>query len=201
MNKYVIILIIVLALAIIFWVMAFRSMKRTGKIRRETMAKLDRIKSISERYAALTSADLDEISDADLFDAVIIRIWKKLGTQEEEMENFAALSDEERNIYTAWYVREEVTNEGFSAYFRNCGHSLGELSVGVMDALGLSELDNVLKSACEMFDENSEVSCDKESVKAVNERFRAAYDADAYANAAAEYIKRNADKFVDTIEE
>lgn len=194
---YIIIFIVVLILAVLIWAMAFKSMKRTSKIRRETLAKLDRIKALSDRYSTLVSDDLADIADADLFDAVIIRIWKKLGKEEEEMENFNALSTQEKNIYTAWYIREEVMNDGFSAYFRNCGNALGGLSVDVMASLGLYTLDEVMKRACNMFDENSEVSCDKASVNAVNAEFKSLYNAEEYSSAAASYIKANADKFID----
>lgn len=196
--KYIIILVVVLALAIFIWVQAFKSMKRSSKIRRETMAKMDRIKALSDRYVTLISDDLATINDADLFDAVIIRLWKKLGKEEEELQNFNALSLEEKNIYTAWYIREEVLNDGFSAYFRNCGNALGKLSEDVMATLGLYELDEILKQACEMFDENSEVSCDKNQIKAISTVFKTAYNADEYCKAAADYIKANADKFVDS---
>ena len=195
--KYIIILVVVLAIAIFIWAQAFKSMKRSNKIRRETMAKLDRIKSISDRYATLISDDLTDISDADLFDAVIIRLWKKLGKEEEELENFNALSLEEKNIYTAWYIREEVMNDGFASYFRNCGNALGKLSVDVLATLGLNELDAVMKQACLMFDENSEVSCDKNQIKAIDAQFKSSYNAELYCKAAADYIKQNADKFVD----
>ncbi len=195
---YIIIFIVVLVIAVVIWAQAFKSMKRTNKIRRETMAKMDRIKNLSDRYATLISDDLASISDADLFDAVIIRIWKKLGKEEEELENFAALSIEEKNIYTAWYIREEVTNDGFSSYFRNCGNTLGGLSVDIMATLGLYELDTIMKRACEMFDESSELSCDKASVNAVNTEFKSIYNADAYCSAAANYIRANSEKFVDS---
>lgn len=194
---YVIIFIVVLVLAVLIWAMAFKAMKRTSKIRRKTIAKLDRIKAISDRYSTLVSDDLAEIADADLFDAVIIRLWKKLGKEEEEMENFNAFSLEEKNIYTAWYIREEVMNDGFSAYFRNCGNALSGLSVDVMASLGLDTLDKVLKQACKMFDENTDVSCSKNDIKFIDLEFRAAYDAEQYSAAAASYIKANADKFID----
>lgn len=195
--KYIIVLVVVLVIAVFIWAQAFRSMKRSNKIRRETMAKLDRIKAISDRYATLISDDLAEIRDADLFDAVIIRLWKKLGNEEEELQNFNALSLEEKNIYTAWYIREEVVNDGFASYFRNCGNSLGKLSVDVLSALGLCELDTVMKQACLMFDESSEVSCDKNQIKSIDAQFKSAYNAEAYCKAAADYIKTHADKFVD----
>lgn len=195
---YIIIFIVVLVLAIVIWAQAFKSMKKTNKIRRETMAKMDRIKNLSDRYATLISDDLAQISDADLFDAVIIRLWKKLGKEEEELPNFNAFSLEEKNIYTAWYIREEVVNDGFASYFRNCGNALGVLSTDVMATLGLDELDSIMKRACEMFDENSELSCDKASVNAINTEFKNAYNADEYCSAAANYIKANSEKFVDS---
>lgn len=194
---YIILFIVVLVAAVFIWAQAFKSMKRSNKIRRETLAKMDRIKALSDRYATLISDDLATISDADLFDAVLIRLWKKLGKEEEELENFNAFSIEEKNVYTAWYVREEVMNEGFASYFRNCGNALGKLSQDVMATLGLYELDSVLKQACRMFDENSEVSCDKNAIKAIDAQFRSAYNADSYCKAVADYIKANADKFVD----
>lgn len=197
---YVLIFGVVLVAAVLIWMQAIKSMGRTGKIRRETIAKLDRFNALASKYSTLTAADLDEIADADLFDVVLIRLWKKLGKPEEEMENFLALSDEEKNVYTAWYIREEVTNEGFSAYFRNCGNSLGKLSVDVLGVMGLLELDAVMKTACAMFDEESEVSCDKEQVAAVNGQFKAAYNAEEYCRAAAQYVRANADKFVDPAE-
>ena len=195
---YIIIFVVVLVVAVFIWAQAFKAMKKTSKIRRETMAKMDRIKNLSNRYATLISDDLAEISDADLFDAVIIRIWKKLGKEDEELENFRALSAEEKNIYTAWYIREEVTNDGVSAYFRNCGNALSELSEDVMATLGLNTLDVVLKQACRMFDENTEVSCSKNDIKFIDLEFRAAYNAEEYSAAAANYIKANADKFIDS---
>ena len=197
---YIIIFAVVLVAAVFIWIQAIKSMGKSGKMRRETIAKLDRFNALAGKYEALTAADLGEIADADLFDVAMIRLWKKLGKPEEEMENFLALSDEEKNVYTAWYIREEVTNEGFSAYFRNCGNALGKISVDVLGLMGLPELDAVMKTACEMFDEESEVSCDKEQIKAVNEQFRAAYNAEEYCAAAAQYIKANADKFIDAEE-
>lgn len=195
---YIILFFVVLAAAIFIWAQAFKSMKRSSKIRRETLAKMDRIKGLSDRYSTLISDDLAQISDADLFDAVIIRLWKKLGKEEEELENFNALSVEEKNIYTAWYIREEVVNEGFASYFRNCGNALGKLSEDVMANLGLYELDGIVRQACRMFDENSDVSCDKNEIKAINEQFKSVYNVQAYCKAAADYIKANADKFVDS---
>lgn len=197
MEKYIIIFVVVLAIAVFIWIQAFKSMKKSNKIRRETLAKMDRIKTLSSRYATLISDDFADISDADLFDAVIIRLWKKLGKEEEELENFNAFSLEEKNIYTAWYIREEVMNEGFASYFRNCGNTLGKLSEDVMASLGLYELDAVIRQACLMFDDNSEVSCDKNAIKAIDAQFKSAYNAQAYCKAAADYIKANADKFVD----
>ncbi|MBR5272854.1 MAG: DUF4375 domain-containing protein [Clostridia bacterium] len=198
MNPYIFILIFVavLALAIFVWYQAIKASQRSGKIRREMLAKMDRFNALSNRYQTLIKDELGAMDNADLFDVAVIRIWKKLGTAEEEMANFEALSSEEKQIYTAWYIREEVANDGFASYFRNCV-TLKELSVNVLETLGLSTLDSIVKRACEMFDENSSVSCDKQSIAVIDSEFKAAYNFDEYCAAAANYIRANSDFFVD----
>lgn len=199
MNPYIFILILVavLALAIFAWYHAIKASQRSGKIRREMMAKMDRFNALSARYETLIRDELDSIGDADLFDVALIRMWKKLGTVEEELENFKALSFEEKQIYTAWYIREEVTNEGFSSYFRNCV-ALSGLTANVFKSLELPALDEIANRACVMFDENSEVSCDKAGIAKLDDDFKSAYNAAEYCAAAANYIRKNSDFFVDS---
>ncbi len=199
MNPYIFILILVavLALAIFIWYHAIKASQRSGKIRREMLAKMDRFNALSSRYSTLIRDELGSISDADLFDVALIRMWKKLGSADEELENFKALSFVEKQIYTAWYIREEVINDGFASYFRNCA-ALSGLTANVFKSLELSTLDEIIGRACEMFDENSEVSCTKADIAKIDAEFKAAYNADEYCTAAANYIRKNSDFFVDS---
>ena len=200
MKPYVMIIIlaVVLALAIFIWYHAIKASQTSGKVRRQMLAKLDRFNTLSARYKTLVKDELEGMDNADLFDVAIIRIWKKLGSAEEELENFKALSTDEKHIYTAWYIREEIINDGFSSYFRNCGTALGEMSVDALRALDLSALAEIMERACVMFDPDSEVSCDKATVDAIDAEFKAAYKPDEYSAAAAAFIRSHYDVFVDS---
>ena len=203
MKPYVmiIILVVVLAIAVFVWYNAIKASQKSGKIRRQMMAKLDRFNALSAKYATLIKDELEGIDNADLFDVAIIRIWKKLGSAEEELENFKALSADEKSIYTTWYIREEIINDGFSSYFRNCGTALGDISVDALRALDLSALADIMERACVMFDAESEVSCDKNDIAAIDAEFKLAYNPDEYSAAAAAFIRSHCDAFVDSASE
>ena len=193
---YVVIFIVLLIAMIFIWKQALKAAKKNSQTRRELMTKLDRLKALSEKYKSLTASAISEIPDSDLIDVVMIQIWRKLGSEKEEMENFKLLSLNEKDIYTAWYIREEVTNDGFFSFFRNCGHVLSGLSQNVFDHIGLYELDGVMKTACEMFDENSSLSCDKESVKKLQDEFNQKYSGEEFLKATADFIRSHSESFV-----
>ena len=194
---YVLVLVVLLIALVIIWKQALKASKRTAQRRRELMTKLDRLKALSEKYDYMPESVLSEIPDCDLIDAVMIRLWRKLGNENEEMENFKLLSLDEKDIYTAWYVREEVTNDGFFSFFRNCGHALSGLAQNVFAHIGIDELDAVMKKACDMFDENSDTSCDKESVKKLQDEFNSIYDEEKFCKATADFIRSHGASFAD----
>lgn len=196
-NWYFIVILAVLLVAmILIWRQAIKASRRTHGERAKLMSKIDRLKALSEKYKTLNAEVMNEVPDCDLIDAAMIHIWRKLGSEKEEVENFKRLSLCEKNIYTAWYIREEATNDDIAAFYRNCGHVLSEFSGEVFSQISIPALLPVMKKANEMFDENTDVSCDKASKERIDKEFKAAFNEAEFESATAKYIRDNPDDFI-----
>ena len=90
-------------------------------------------------YLKMPSADLPNLSDADLFYAVTIRTENKVDACHDLQEGLAALNDKERIFYAVNYLEVEVNNGGLCQFFVNASRAVAPLVSEYLGMIGAFE--------------------------------------------------------------
>ena len=98
----------------------------------------------------LKRADLADIPDEDLEDAVMDWMWSKDDENLSEYEQILLLPKPCQNVYSARTVTDDVMNGGFAQLFWNSSGAFAEMSVEGFLALGSPKLSNLVAKALEL---------------------------------------------------
>ncbi|HTO80888.1 MAG TPA: DUF4375 domain-containing protein [Methylomirabilota bacterium] len=92
--------------------------------------------------------DLEALSDAELIDAAVEYVVRKVGGDaENRLELLSSLPEGLRAFFAVWTVDAEVKNGGFSQYFWNRGNSGASVAVFGFQLLGAEDHAALMEEA------------------------------------------------------
>lgn len=190
----VIVFFIVLAVTVFGMYKASEAYKKHNKLFHEEEEKMKHLAELKQKFVPLTKEAIDSGNDQELLEGVALAYQLQLQKEIDMTAAFEKLPIEARYIYTLdIFVSEGAVVSGF---YRNNGKDLKSLIVPAMKAIGESDSAKLCSSLYSMFDEDSEVSVDREKIAETDEKFKVVFDSDRFMSNAAKFIRANIDKLI-----
>lgn len=138
---------------------------------------IDRINKallLNEKYLKMTTDELSQLSDDELFSAVWTRTENIVSSKEDLLEGFNSLTEEQRIFYAVNYLEMEVNNGGLCQFFVNSSRMVAPIVSEYMGIIGAIEHKKLYDAFIEKYQINTYdlSSFDCETV----EVFQAQYD-------------------------
>lgn len=190
----VIVFFIVLAVTVFGMYKASEAYKKHNKLFHEEEEKMKRLAELKQKFVPLTKKAIDSGNDQELLEGVALAYQLQLQKEIDMTAAFENLPIEARYIYTL----DIFVSEGavVSEFYRNNGKELKSLIVPAMKAIGESDSAKLCSSLYSMFDEDSEVSVDREKIAETDEKFKVVFDLDRFMSNAAKFIRANIDNLI-----
>lgn len=168
--------------------------KRHNKLYREEEEKIKRLVALKEKFSPLSESAIDTADESDLLEGVALSYQLRLQKETDMTAAFELLPVQAKYVYTL----DIFVSEGavVSEFYRNNGKELKTIIVPAMKAIGEDVLASIYAELYDMFDEDSEVSVDKEKIAEVDEKFKKAFDKEKFILSAGKYIKENKKELV-----
>lgn len=190
----VIVFFIVLAVTVFGMYKASEAYKKHNKLFHEEEEKMKRLAELKQKFVPLTKEAIDSGNDQELLEGVALAYQLQLQKEIDMTAAFEKLPIEARYVYTL----DIFVSEGavVSEFYRNNGKELKSLIVPAMKAIGESDSAKLCSSLYSMFDEDSEVSVDREKIAETDEKFKVVFDLDRFMSNAAKFIRANIDNLI-----
>ena len=165
-------MIAVLILTFFLWVKAAKSSAERNREKKEFIAKLEREKSLRERFAEITTDVIEKEPLEDIFEGVVANIQRRLDKSEDMLAAFDAMNDSMKYTYAAYYVFDD-SKDGLSEFFKKNGRPLTPLAPKAVSTIFGDEIGAVVQEQWEIFDEENEgKSVISEEYEPVNKKFK-----------------------------
>lgn len=188
-----------LAVLIIVAVFAWSKALKASRERRERLRKEAEIwrrdYELRQNYKTLTYEIIENADKNELLHGVAMNIQVALENEQNMDEAFKNLPKEKQFVYTLEYFDED-SKKSLSEFFKNNGEPLLSLASPALSSLGLTDISKLVSELYPMYDENSDVSIDREKIKICDEKFSAIYNSEELLFKAADYIKQNKEIFL-----
>lgn len=190
----VIVFFIVLAVTVFGMYKASDAYKKHNKLFHEEEEKMKHLAELKQKFVPLTKKAIDSGNDQELLEGVALAYQLQLQKEIDMTAAFENLPIEARYIYTL----DIFVSEGavVSEFYRNNGKELKSLIVPAMKAIGESDSAKLCSSLYSMFDEDSEVSVDREKIAETDEKFKVVFDLDRFMSNAAKFIRAKIDNLI-----
>lgn len=188
----------------------FNTIKQFLALRKEMKDSVEQFKRNMERYPKLTTDELKELPEGELFGAVLTRTENKVDdygeTYEEMTAGINALSEKQRIFYCVYYLDCEVNNGGLCQFFVNSSRAAAPFVSESLEKIGAAEHKSlfdgfVKKYNIDVNDLSSFDSDDLDAFSAQYDRFPfdeyddAFYELKPLEEYLQEFIKQNIDAF------
>ena len=110
-----------------------------------------------KKYHNLKNADLPNISDNELEDAVMYWMWGKHDANLSAYEQILLLPKPCQNVYSTRTVTDQVMNGGFCQMLFNDSRHFAEMSIEGYLALESAKLSNLVKRSLELYQQNKQI--------------------------------------------
>lgn len=188
-----------LAVLIIVAIFAWSKALKASRERRERLRKEAEIwrrdYELRQNYKTLTYEIIENADKNELLHGVAMNIQVALENEQNMDEAFKNLPKEKQFVYTLEYFDED-SKKSLSEFFKNNGEPLLSLASPALSSLGLTDISKLVSELYPMYDENSDVSIDREKIKICDEKFSAIYNSEELLFKAADYIKQNKEIFL-----
>lgn len=192
------ILLLMCALAAFVWRGALKASSKRNARRRVELERIDRHNRLKKEFSEISVEKLKAAPSGDLLDGVTEYLMALLERADDDVSLFKSLSPEKKYVYTLSFVKDLAAGDSVRRYYRECGEILGEYTAPAFSAVGQPELAELFDRATQAYDENNcEASADEATIARLEEEFRALISNADIDEAAAEYIRANAEKFCD----
>lgn len=188
----------------------FNTIKQLLSFRKEIKGSVEQYKRNMEKYPKLTTDELKELHEGELFDAVLTRTENKVDdygeTYEEMTAGITALSEKQRIFYCVYYLDSEVNNGGLCQFFVNSSRAAAPFVSESLEKIGAAEHKNLFDGFVKKYNINvndlsSFDSDDLDAFSAQYDRFPfdeyddAFYTLKPLEEYLQEFIKQNIDAF------
>ena len=188
-----------LAVLIIIAIFAWSKALKASRERRERLRKEAEIwrrdYELRQNYKTLTDEIIENADKNELLHGVAMNIQIGLENVPNMDEAFSNLPKEKQFVYTLEYFDED-SKKSLSEFFKNNGEPLLSLASPALSSLGLTEISQLVSEIYPMYDENSDVSIDREKIKICDEKFSEIYNSEELLYKAADYIIQNKEIFL-----
>lgn len=160
---------------------------RHNELYRAEEEKIKRLVALKEKFSPLSESAIDTADESDLLEGVALSYQLQLQKEKDMTGAFEILPVQAKYIYTL----DIFVSEGavVSEFYRNNGKELKTLIVPAMETIGEHTLSSICAELYDMFDEDSEVSVDKEKIAEVDAKFKETFDTEKFKISAGKYIK------------
>ncbi len=188
-----------LAVLIIVAIFAWSKALKASRERRERLRKEAEIwrrdYELRQNYKTLNDEIIENADKNELLHGVAMNIQVALENEQNMDEAFKNLPKEKQFVYTLEYFDED-SKKSLSEFFKNNGEPLLSLASPALSSLGLTNISKLVSELYPMYNENSDVSIDREKIKICDEKFSAIYNSEELLFKAADYIKQNKEIFL-----
>ena len=157
-------------------------------------------------YLKMSTEELSQLSDDELFDAVWTRTEKAVSTKDDLLEGFNSLSEEQRIFYALYYLEMEVNNGGLCQFFVNPSRIVAPFVSEYMEIIGAKEHKELYDTFIEkhQIDISDLSSFDTETIDEFQNQYErypfdeyddAFYELEPLQNHLIEFIKGHIEKF------
>ena len=168
--------------------------------------RIDHALRFDEKAIQLSHSELLQLSDDELFNAIMARTESLISSKADLIEGFRALNEEQQIFYALNYLEMEVNNGGLCQFFVNSSRGFASLVSGYMETVGATEHKKLYDSFIQKHQINTSdlSSFDCDNIEAFQDQY-ARYPFEEYDDAFYEleplqtylvsYIKKYIEKF------
>ena len=162
----------------------FSSIKQAIILRKQFKASFKEQMEKEAAYLQMSTAELSELSDDELFSAVWTRMENIVSSKEELLEGFLSLNERQRIFYAVNYLEMEVNNGGLCQFFVNSSRIVAPIVSEYMGVIGAIEHKNLYDAFIEkhQIDTQDLSSFDCETVQVFQSQYER-YPFDEYDDA------------------
>ena len=117
----------------------FSAIKAVISFRKELKNSIAESKEKETRYLAMTTSELSELSDDELFEAVICRTENKVDSYDEWEDGVNALNSSQKIFYSVNWLEIEVNNGGLCQFFVNSSRMVAPYVSEYMGIIGAED--------------------------------------------------------------
>lgn len=114
----------------------FKAMKEMIRFRKELKKALSEENTQNERFLAMTTDELSNLTDDELFDAVLVRTEHKVDQYEQWEDGVNALNPNQKIFYSVNWLETEVNNGGLCQFFVNSSRMVAPFVSAYMGIIG-----------------------------------------------------------------
>ncbi len=186
----------VIALTVFVCIKAGQASAKRTKINAELMKKLKEENELRNEFAVLTETLAEKSEPSRLFKGVALNLQKKIHDAADMEAEFAALTQEQREIYALSFVIEDGAN-GISEFFKVNGQPLTGEALNAVKKLFCGKAAELFEAEYNAFDpDNETVSLIAEDIKKSDTELATLLGENEIGSAAGNYIKENIKKFI-----
>lgn len=168
---------------------ASKAMRLHNDGQKQVFAEIERLKTLKHQYKNAEIQAIEEADPRELLAGAYAVLQAKLEREENPDALFMSMPEPCQNAYTLSCFTEDVHTEGLTFFFKNNGAILLQCAVRAFEAIGQTELAEILRAEYAMFDENNEdVSLDATQFSKFDADFRAAYNEENLLLSVKQYI-------------
>lgn len=168
---------------------ASKAMRVHSDGQKKALAELERLTALKAKYQDADAETIEGAEPHELLAGAYAVLQAKLEREENPDVLFASMPEPCRYVYTLSCFTEDVEGEGLTFFFKNNSTILLQCAVGAFEAIGQTELAEIIRKEYAMFDEdNEEVSLDAALFSEYDADFRAVYDEEKLLLSVKQYI-------------
>ncbi len=168
--------------------------------------RIDRALFLDQKYLKMTTDELSQLSDDELYDAVWNRMENIVSSKTDLTEGFVSLNEEQRIFYAVNYLEMEVNNGGLCQFFVNPSRMVAPIVSECMGIIGATEHKNLYDAFIEKYriNVNDLSSFDCETIDVFQSQYerypfdeydKSFYELDPLQNYFIPFLKKHIEKF------
>ena len=186
--------LIIGALFLLFKVSA--ASEKRAKKNQQLIKKLEKDKSLREKYSFLTEELISSAPEEELFRAVGLNLMKRVADKADMSAEFDSLSQGQRLIYSA-FVFTEDSADGMSCFFKLNGSPVTDCAKAAVDSLTSGEFASLFDFEFSAYDgDNEEVSCIPSEIDEADKKAAPFLSDGTVSKEFGRYIKSNPAEFL-----
>ena len=192
---FIVLFVLLIALFFMFK-KASKTLQKAKAEKEKLIKKLDHMKLIRETYSDLSEEKILSDDGKNLLEGVTDNIQLRLEKSSDMNESFFSLKEEEKLCYAYFFFLDE-SKVAPSEFFKQYSKPLTPYALQACEKLLEKDAFILVKEMYDTYDEDNETkSVIPETVKELDDKIKALIDIEEEKLKAADFIKKNAEKFI-----